>query len=99
MALTVYSVIVETDAKTLVAEIEADQWEVNEYEAISADQAAQQAAAYNYDNCDGWEWMRNGYCAAVRDPLQTITYHSGSMEFEPVFHVGDAKSLEELEAD
>lgn len=57
--------------------------------------AVQSAASHFYDNCDGWEWMKNGCTLySVMEGDTCVFAHEVSVEFQPVFYASLGEKAE-----
>lgn len=71
-----------------------DEWEDYEprtWTGIDHEHAAQEAADWFWSECDGWEWMPEGFNFLVRPvgvPEDTVKVFV-EVDFNPVFHASE----------
>jgi len=64
--------------------------DASEYEAFEPYYAVKDFLKDTYDNCDGWEWMRNDNGSTIVRTVAedgTIVDYSWELEFEPSFYI------------
>ena len=85
-----YKVYLEQEYKDYNADLEPD-WEV-ECDPIMLDYELQDYCKYLYDNCDGWEWMRDSDERIIAvDESGEMSYYVFEVDYEPVFYVSKHK--------
>jgi hypothetical protein len=85
-----YKVYLEQEYKDFNSGLEPD-WEI-ECDPIMLDYELREFCEYLYDNCDGWEWMKNSDERIIAiDESGEMSYYVFELDYEPVFYVSESR--------